>query len=294
MFKSMTGFGRSSKSTPKGHLTIEVQSLNRKYLETFAILPRELSQFEIPIRKWVAQRIHRGQVTVRVYILPTEENLSGWIPDVKLLSVLKKGWEKTADKIGLSCDLITLDFLARELRYTPGIEAFSEVVEYEPILFSLLKEAIGELDKMRQEEGDALQADIMDRLGLIENNLNQIEKKAPDAPARFRERLLKVVEEFVQPNPENEQRILREIVIIGEKLDITEEIVRFRSHMNQFRKLMRSDLPFVGRKLDFLLQEMGREANTISAKAGDAQVCGWVVDTRSELEKIKEQVQNIE
>lgn len=290
----MTGFGRSSKATPIGHFIAEVQSLNRKYLETFTVLPKELSRFEIPIKKWVAQKMHRGQVTVRIYSLPTEENLLGWVPDVKLLSVLKKGWEKTAEQVGLSHESISLEFLARELRYTTGIESFGEVQEYEPILFSLMDEAVGELDKMRQIEGKTLEADIMERFKLIENNLNQIEAKAPVAPAKFRERLQKVAEEFLHPNPENEQRILREIVVIGDKLDITEEIVRFRSHLDQFRKLTKSDLPFVGRKLDFLLQEMGREANTISAKASDAQVSSWVVDTKSELEKIREQVQNIE
>lgn len=280
MLSSMTGFGRATTDAPFGKLTVEIQSVNRKYLELFVSLPKELSRFEPEVRKWVGEALSRGQVSVRVFLIPQIEAI---LPDVKVLKRLKKGWDKLAH--ALEVEPVDLPFLMQYLPTQKG-----EIEGGLSPLKSCLQEALQSLLKMKNEEGKALAKDLLERLKVLSKHLEGVEKHSPDATAKMRKKLQeKMAEVFGQ---EVEERLIREVAVFSERVDISEEITRLKSHFSQFQKIMKEEL--VGRKLDFLVQEMGREVNTIGSKSMDANVAHLVVEMKGELEKIREQIQNIE
>lgn len=274
----MTGFGRAVVDGSMGQLVVEIQSVNRKYLEVTLFLPKEWSRFESEVRKWIGEAISRGQVVVRVTLLPNERGQI--LPDVKALKALKKGWEKIAQETGLSTQSIDLPFL---LQYLPlqgvGEEGLTGLKE-------AVKGALKSLMQMRMAEGKELQRDLKARLKELGRMIEEVAKLTPHATQKMKQKLLEKMGEAV------EERLLREVALFAEKVDITEEITRFRSHLSQFEAFLKeSDM---GRKMDFLLQEMGREVNTIGSKSMEAKISHLVVDMKSALEKMREQVQNIE
>ncbi len=289
MLRSMTGFGRSSVALKRGSFVLELQSVNRKYLESVIFLPKEISSFEIELKKSISKKISRGQITLRISFFPSQEGIEEFLPNIEYLESLKKGWEKIARKLKIESN-IDLNFLVGQLKYTkeenPNIE-----FEKESLLKSLDK-ALLELIAMKDREGKALYQDIKKRLKLIESMLLKIEKMGKAAFKKYEMKLREKLLEFLKEQMP-EERIIRETAIYAEKVDIAEEITRLKSHIKQFNFLMEKE-EIVGRKLDFLLQEMMREANTIASKSCDKDVSQEIVDIKSELEKIREQVQNIE
>lgn len=292
MITSMTGFGRAEMEAPYGKLIVETQSVNRKFLEIFISLPKEFSRFENDVRKLVNEKIQRGLVSVRVYLIPDENRFQKLLPDVKMLKTLKAGWEKIATELSLAKEEISLDFLMRQLSETSQIQFASED-DFESVQKCLM-EALHSLIRMKQQEGSVLKEDISSRLKIIEQVLGEIEKGAPNTTIKLRQKLQERLEECMAPGKELDERLLREVAIFSEKVDISEEITRFRSHLSQYLQLLTSQQGVIGRKMDFLVQEMGREINTIGSKAMDAEISQKVVDVKSELEKIREQIQNIE
>lgn len=288
MFSSMTGFGRAVSDTPFGRLTVEIQSVNRKYLEVFVSLPKEFGRFENEVRKWVAEAVSRGQVSVRIALVPNLAAIEGLLPDVKLLKALKKQWEKLAHSIGADPESVDLPFL---LQYLPSPE---KGVRDEDLsaLKRCVEEALAALCKMKQLEGKALQKDLEARLKELEQLIGKVEKQSPDATAKMRERLCEKMAEVLKSGAETEERLLREVALFAERVDIAEEITRFRSHLVQFKAIFKEAI--AGRKMDFLIQEMGREVNTIGSKSMEAKISHLVVELKSELEKMREQIQNIE
>ncbi len=294
MLISMTGFGRSARETPFGRVTLEIQSVNRKHLEVFVSLPKELGRFELEFRKWVAETISRGQVSVRLFLTPNDDALSRMLPDTDLLKSMKEAWSKLARESGFGDEGITLPFL---LQYLPTSSHNSLAGSDEENL-SLLKESADEALEgalaMKRREGKALAIDISGRLDALEKMIREIEVSSPDAVAKQRDKLRERVQEVLQPGLDLDERLLREIAIFAERLDIAEEITRFGSHIEQFRAVLQSKDTRVGRKLEFLVQEMGREINTIGSKSADAAISHLVVNAKSELEKVREQIQNVE
>ena len=282
----MTGFGRAVQDTPFGRITVEIHSVNRKYFEMFISSPKEFGRFEHDVRKQVGDSMTRGQISVRIYFAP---NLSTIVlPDPKVLKDLKLSWEQLAKHIGTDPKEISLPFLMQYL--PPDTKETSD--ELKDALQSCVKEAIVSIQAMKKTEGQTLSADLSERVKELERMIAEVAEHAPDATKKMRAKLFEKMEEAHQQGPQVDERLLREVAIFAEKVDITEEITRFRSHIDQFKTLLKGDV--VGRKMDFLLQEMGREINTIGSKSLEAKISHTVVAMKSELEKIREQVQNIE
>lgn len=285
----MTGFGRASLEASFGRITVEVQSVNRRYLEIFVSLPKELIRFEHHVRKVVNEKLTRGQVSIRVYLIPNLEAIESLLPDVEVLKELKKAWKKIAQDLGADPKKIDLSFIMQHLPQLPKQESGSD--EDGSSLIECVESAIKALKKMKKTEGKALSKDLSDRLKTLEKMVQEVEKNSGEASEKMRAKLLEKVQEVVG-GQETDDRVLREVAVFAERVDTSEEITRFKSHIAQFKTLFKE--PVVGRKMDFLIQEMGREINTITSKAMEAKVSHLVVDMKSELEKMREQVQNIE
>ncbi|MBI3508862.1 MAG: YicC family protein [Chlamydiia bacterium] len=291
----MTGFGRALADTSDGKLIAEIQAVNRKYLEVFVSLPREYGRFENEVRKWVTEQIGRGQVNARIYFVPNAKALEASLPDVDLLQNLKKGWEKLARQLGYEPSVVDFPFLIEHL---PADTAFSFADDQElPVLHRCVDEALQLLLQMKRKEGQALAKDLLQRLQLLQNLASAIRSVAPEAAVRLQEKLKEKIEEALRQHhvdKELEERLFRETVQFAEKLDITEELTRLDSHFHQLQELLGPKAQSNGRKMDFLVQEIGREINTIGSKCSDLKISHKVVEMKSELEKIREQIQNIE
>jgi len=279
MLKSMTAYGRAMRRTVAGECVVEIHAVNRKMLDISVHLPREFLFLDLDLRKWVQEEVQRGQVTVRVsfeaaradFLLPALKNL-------------KTKWEELARGLGYAPDVVDFPFLTEQLERLP--------IAASPLKADLKKAvqaALSAFIAMRGKEGEALAKDLKQRLSTIESVLKKIEKKAPAALERYRKQLQEKIKKVA-----DDERLIREAVIFAEKVDVAEEITRLYSHLAQFRELLDGKEKSVGRTLDFLTQEMGREINTLSAKAAENDMVRMAVLIRSEVEKIREQVQNIE
>lgn len=290
MLVSMTGFGRAISKMKMGRLVAEIQSVNRKYLEISTSLPKELNRFDLEIRKWIGESISRGHVSVRLFLTLSDELIEKQLPDPVLLKRLKKSWGQIAKAAGYDPKTIDLPFL---LQHMPQSSDLSK--DEEPSgLRECIEEALNGVLEMKKREGQAIAIDIGQRLNELERIIRAIEGQAPEAVAKLRQKLRDRIHEVFEPGAELDERLLREIALFAERIDISEEITRFHSHIAQFREVLKAKNAQVGRKLDFLVQEMGREINTIGSKSADGAISRHVVDAKSELEKVREQIQNIE
>ncbi len=291
MLISMTGFGRAIVASSVGQIIIEIQSLNRRFLESNVFLPKELLSCEILIRKCVSEKITRGQITIRVQIVPNQNISSEDFPDLKILSEIKKKWEKIAHNLDLDKGDINLNFLLKQVEIYQQTQWKNDKEKLESALVKGLHKAIKELILMRKKEGKALSIDMLERLTVIEKKFQIIEKKAPTSVKRHQERLMKHLEGLAS---EEDERVLKEIAIYADRIDISEEILRFSSHIKQLFDLIQGKEISSGRKMEFLLQEVFREMNTIGVKSTEIEIAKKVIEIKTELEKIREQVQNIE
>lgn len=290
MLTSMTGFGRAVSDAPFGKLVVEVQSVNRKHLEISVSLPKEWSRFEIEVRKWVGDAIARGHVSVRIFLIPNAKAVETLLPDLATLQDLKKGWERIASKMGFEPP--TLPFLISQLPEQEQMRIASD--EELPPLHHCMEEALQALIKMRRTEGKTLAQDLSQRLLTIEKELAAVEKLSPDATLKMRQKLSEKMAEVLAPGAALDERLVREVALFAERVDIAEEVTRLKSHLMQFSELLRTKTPSIGRKMEFLVQEIGREINTIGSKCAEAKITTHVVEMKSELEKMREQIQNIE
>lgn len=294
MLRSMTAYGRSSLKLDTLQLTVEVQSVNRKYLEINVTLPSELAHFEIDIKKWIAASLTRGAVTVRISAY--FENTTPFIvrPNLPLARQLKTAWEQIADDLQLNDNGFNLSLIS-DVKDILIIEENRENEEtYRKHLKQAVDLALNGFMHMKAAEGAHLQADIANRIGKIREWVKAIELKTPFASQKYREKLLARLEELLPGKIENEERILREIALYAEKIDIAEEITRLNCHLIKFEELMHSGGIAVGKTLEFILQELNREINTIGSKSSDLDIAHYVIDIKSELERIREQIQNVE
>lgn len=294
MFKSMTAYGRASVNTKVGHFIVEIQSVNRKFLEVNVFLPRELGQFDIELKKWLLPHLARGQVTVKVNV--TFEGAVPFIvrPNLPLARQLKAAWKEIIEELELDVEDFRLSLLDQAEGLLSYEENFAEEGNYREALQQTLEIALKQFLQMKIQEGMVLQADISQRLEKIRQILQIIEQKQPFATKKYREKLVARLDEIVPGHIENEERILREIALFAEKIDITEELTRFHCHLTHVEELIHSDALSVGKTLEFILQELNREVNTIGNKSSDLEIARAVIDIKSELERIREQIQNIE
>ncbi|MGX1900285.1 YicC/YloC family endoribonuclease [Thermolongibacillus altinsuensis] len=291
MILSMTGFGRSKKENENMSIMVEMKSVNHRFCEISIRMPRQWMMFEDKIKKVVMEHVSRGRVEVFVTIQGEELVERKLQVDWRLLDEYNEVLTQMCDRFGLQQDVSLLHFLS----FPHAMEVIEEPTKNEEIVSLLVdatKEAALQLRSMREQEGKALLDDLLQQLEKIEQCAKRIEMLAPKVVAQYRERIHKRVSEFLQGTVD-ENRILTEVAIFAEKIDINEELKRIYSHIEQFRMTVRQQ-EAVGRKLDFLVQELNREINTIGSKANDHEIAAQVVEMKSALEKIKEQVQNVE
>jgi len=293
MLRSMTAFGRAESSVEGRTFTVEIRSLNRRYLEVSVRGPREFLPLEERIKKLVGTRISRGRVDVVVIVRNTSENVCGIEVNLPLAKAYYEALSELSKNLGIEGEVGLRNLLAME-----GIVTVTEPeIDLEQtwsILSSCINDALDVMDAMRVSEGEAIRREFDKRLVLVEEGLSEIRGLVPSVlseyQSRLHERLSLLTEGKVELDP---NRLAQEAAFLVDKSDITEEIVRSESHLKQFKAIIESDGP-KGRALDFLLQELNREVNTMGSKAGDAQLSHVVVNLKSELEKIREQVQNLE
>ena len=270
--------------------SLQLPSANRKGLDVAVYLPRELLRFDTEIRKWVSETISRGQLTIRI-----QSPLEGvFHSSLILLKDLKMFWEKMAFQLGYPESAVTLGFLTEQMRSLPQNVPTEDQEQIAASLKGAVDMALKELQRMKEKEGEALEKDIRMRLKIIEKSLEKIALRAKDAPVRSRQKLEEKVKELSLPSAEVEMRLMQEVLFLVERSDITEELTRLHSHINQFINNLGSPEKSIGRTLDFLTQEMHREINTIAAKSSDLEISQEAIVVKSEIEKIREQIQKIE
>lgn len=294
VMKSMTGYGRGGHAQNGFKISVELSAVNRRQSEISLNLPRELEMLEAPIRDALNARIARGRVMARVSVHAGGDKLSARMHiNLPLARAYTTELNRLARQLKLGGQ-VTLDQLIR----APGVlQTDEELVEADkiwPILEKALKQALAALVKMREREGDHLAQDLAARIAVMRKAAGKIQKQAPQTAENYRQQLVDRIKSagLESPAPDDE-RLLKEIVLFADRSDISEELTRLQSHFQQFEDCRKSREP-VGRTLDFLAQEMNREVNTIGSKANDAAISREVVTLKAELEKFREQAQNVE
>lgn len=292
----MTAYGRASLETDLGLFVVELHSVNRKILDLALFLPKEYLRFDIEIRKWVAEVLERGQVTVRVLF---ESRESGGIKEEWMASRLaaqKDFWDKVVACLGLEASKeVSLNFLLTQLPSMDGMRPTLEDATVLPLLKQLLEVGLKQLVDMKEKEGAALALDLEQRLLQIGEWMGVIEGRREEPLKKYQKKIEERLQDWFSTQSELRERVGKEVALLAEKMDVTEELVRLKSHIAQFLDLLRSAAKkSIGRTLEFLTQEMGREINTLGVKSQDTEIVQYVIKIKSELEKIREQVQNIE
>jgi uncharacterized protein (TIGR00255 family) len=291
MVISMTGFGRAKIESDSFTVIIEVKTVNHRFNEMNIRLPRQLIKIEDKIRKKLNQHIRRGRVEVFVSIEGESPVIRKVHVDWQLIEEYYQFIIKAQEKYHLDGTITLQDLLNRsELIHIEENEAGNE--ELENLVLTAVEEAALSLKQMRVVEGEELKKDLLASISQINKHILELTGHAPLVAQLYKERLTKKLNEFLLGQLD-ESRILTEVAIFADKADINEEITRLKSHINQFIQTLDHTEP-IGRKLDFLVQEMNREVNTIGSKANDSNIAKNVVEIKSLLEKLKEQVQNIE
>lgn len=292
MIKSMTGFGRGEVSTDNLKVVIELKSVNHRYCEIYLRMPRSMNVLEDRIRRVVQSRVSRGRVDAFINVELRGENK----PLVKVDGELARDYARAAEEIKSRLQLEG-ELTVSDLLHLSGVVSLEEpendVEQWWPVIEGSLEKALDGLLDMRRREGLRLHSDIKARSGLITSMVKGIEARAPVVVEEYRERLSQRVRELLETGMPDPARLDAEVVLYAERSAITEEVVRLYSHLSQLEGCLENKEP-VGRKLDFLIQEMNREVNTIASKSADLEINRTVVEIKSELEKIREQVQNIE
>lgn len=297
MIRSMTGFGRGEYSDDISKVTVEIRSVNHRYLDIYVKMPRRYSFAEETIKKAIKEKLHRGKVEVSVSV----DNIGKSDSDVRLDKELAARYYSVLSELRDSFDFgeesrVSLSLLSK----MPDVIVTTPAAEDEEAMAARLLGATGraleDFCSMREAEGEKLAADLSARADTIQEIRDRIEKRAPEIEKEYAAKFKARVEEILGGGYEvPEERIALEAAIFADKANITEELVRLGSHISQLRSFLQSDgKEAVGKKIDFLIQEMNREANTIGSKSNDREITSSMLDLKAEIEKVREQVQNIE
>ncbi|MBO8171105.1 MAG: YicC family protein [Bacillaceae bacterium] len=293
MIKSMTGYGQAEYSEDQKKFQVEMRSVNHRFCEISVRMPREFVSLEDPIKKKVQEKVKRGRVDVYVTIEDPERLSNSLTVNWNLADEYHQIHEQMNGRYNLKDTLTALD-----LMQFPEVLTINEHVEdldsYREPLLRAVTMACDRLLDMRKAEGKQLREDLVGRVETVQNLLQDVKDRAPVVVEDYRERVYQRVTDFLHNQMEaDESRLMTEVAVFADRADIDEELTRLESHCAQFLETLDLSDP-VGRKLDFLLQEMNREVNTIGSKANDLVISRKVVELKAELEKMKEQVQNIE
>lgn len=292
MIKSMTGYGKSEQTIDSLNVTVEIKSVNHRYFEFSARVPREYGFLEEKLKKYCNSLITRGKVECYVSVEDLEEREMEVNVNETLAAGYVKALKELSERFGLKDDIsaVTLS------RY-PDVITLHKASEDEERIWNAVKTvaetAVSKFIEMRETEGSKLRGDILSRADYIIVCVEFIEGRSPETVREYNEKLKQRMKELLGDAAVDEQRLLNEAAIYADKIAVDEETVRLRSHISQLREFMNSS-EAIGRKLDFLVQEINREANTIGSKAQDVDIAKKVIAIKAEVEKIREQVQNIE
>ena len=294
MIKSMTGFGRSEYSDGKRNITVEIKSVNHRYCDVSVKMPRRYGFVEDKVKSAVKSKLRRGKIDVSIMV----ENITENDINIKLNEPIARQYYENLKALQDSfelCGEISLKLLATMPDVMKAIPDVEDEEEMTKAILIPVEEAASNLEKMRQVEGEKLAEDLLVKKDNVKARLDKIEERAPSVVADYTVRLRERIAELLEGNADvPEERILTEAAIFADKCSIDEEITRLNSHLMQLDKIVKSADEGEGKKLDFLVQEMNREANTIGSKANDITITNYMLEIKSEIEKIREQVQNIE
>lgn len=292
MTKSMTGYGRAQKLLDGREITVEIRSVNHRFFEFSARVPRSLGYLEEKLKTALSGKIARGKVDVTVTVLNVEDSAA----QVEINRALARSYMEAIRGLGESLGLADDMTLSQLTRFGDIFLVRKDEEDADAVwdgVRVVLDDALEQFLAMRDSEGAKLLEDLTTRLEIIENLVAQVEARSPRTVEEYRARLYAKLTEVLQDRQIDDARILTEAAVFAEKTAVAEETVRLASHLDQFREIAAQG-GSCGRKLDFLVQEFNREANTIGSKAQDLEIARLVVDIKSEIEKIREQIQNIE
>ena len=288
----MTGYGRARATRNFRDITVEVRSVNNRYLDCTVKMPRMYAFAEDAVKARVQKAVSRGKVDVFISVDASAADVA----KVNVNTALAVQYAEALKALAAVCggeERVTPEQLARFPDVLTVTKADEDLETVSADLCAVLDEALASYNAMRAVEGEKLAEDIGGRLSAIEGMTAQVEERSPETVREYREKLTAKMREVLQSTTIDEQRILQEAAIYADKIAVDEETVRLRSHVSQLRGMLASDQP-MGRKMDFLIQELNRESNTIGSKCSNLDIARIVVDLKGEVEKIREQVQNIE
>lgn len=292
MIKSMTGFGRGEITTPTMEITVEIRSVNHRYFEFSAKTPRSYGFLDDKLKNFLQTRIARGKVEAYVQIKKVGAGIGSLQVNRELLHDYVNVLRELCSELNVQDDLSATALL----RIPEAFDMQQEVEEEETVVQEVLSAAeiaVDRFTEMRMREGENLKKDVLERLANIEQNVGKVETNTEQTLTVYRNRLYAKIHEVLGDRTVDDQRVLTEVAIFADRIAVDEETVRLRSHIQQMRAMLEETVP-VGRKLDFLIQEFNREANTIGSKAQNTQTAQIVVEIKADIEKIREQIQNIE
>ncbi|MBR3786047.1 MAG: YicC family protein [Firmicutes bacterium] len=294
MIKSMTGFGRSEYNDGKRNIIVEIKTVNHRYADISVRMPRRYSFVEDKVKNTIKEKIKRGKIDVSIMV----ENLTENDVNIKLNTMIAQQYYDNLKELQSQFDVtgdITLQYLAGMPDVLKAIPDVDDEEEMTKCILQPVRDAAANLESMRMVEGEKLAQDLMMRADIIKDLVDQIEERAELVPKAYTEKLKERIQELIGNSVTvPEDRILVEAAIFADKCNITEELTRLNSHMDQMKSIIEKSSQPDGKKLDFLVQEMNREANTIGSKANDITVTNLMLQVKAEIEKIREQVQNIE
>lgn len=292
MLSSMTGYGRVKEENEAREITVEIRSVNHRYLDLNIKVPRVYGYLEDPVAKAAQAAIARGKVDIFVSVRAKEGGDIRITPNMPVIRGYLDALKQVSETYGVSDEVNALALL----RLPDAMEEDKEEADADELTAQVLAamgKALEEYNVMRAREGARLCEDVAYRAGLLREYVDFVEQRSPECVQEYRTKIAARMEEILDGSELAQTRILQEAALYADKVNVTEEIVRLRSHLAQLDSMLKSSVA-VGRKLDFLVQEMNRETNTIGSKANDFQIANKVVDMKAEIEKIREQIQNLE
>lgn len=290
--KSMTGYGRARETSNEREIVAELRAVNHRYLDVNVKAPRGYGFLEEAIKKLAASKISRGKVDIYINVTDLAAQETTITLNHELAQSYFDALVELRDALHLHDDISVMSIAKMpDVLVSQRVEVDAEALTAS--VSEVFNEAVKQFDEMREIEGEKLASDVRNRMNTIKEIVQQIEIRSPERVIAYREKLEKRMNEILADSTVDEQRILTEAAIFADKTAVDEETVRLRSHLDQLDTMLKDSNP-VGRKLDFLVQEMNREANTIGSKANDSILANYVISLKAEIEKIREQIQNIE
>ena len=292
MLKSMTGFGAAVAETEDYKISVELKAVNQRFLEINFHMGRPLNAWEDALRKAIKEVVARGKMDVFINYVDKRENQTEIRVDKGLVLAYQQALNNMSDMLHVARpdDVQVFAGFPDVLK----VDTSANLEGIKPVLLQAIQESLQAFDKMRATEGENIRKDFLARIEKLEGMRQRIREIAPSIVSAYREHLRQTIAQALESQTFDETRLIQETAIYADRVDITEELVRLESHFGQFRQIVETAAEPVGRKLDFLIQEINRETNTIGSKANSTEAAQLVVDMKSEIEKLREQVQNIE